>query len=717
MATAVVAPSQLNNPTQPPPPAANEIHTVGPFILGKTLGTGATGKVKLGFHKETGFKVAVKIISKEMLSTRPSMRKKVEREIVVMKVVDHPNVLRLFDVYETSRYLFLILEYVEGGELFDYLINKGTLEPAEALHFFQQLIRGLDHCHTHIICHRDLKPENLLLDAERNIKIADFGMATLMRKGSLLSTSCGSPHYASPEVVMGLKYAGTGADIWSCGVILYALLTGKLPFDDDNIRKLLSKVKAGVFTMPQFLHKDAQDLITRMLTADPAKRITMAEVKAHPWYNMDRLRLSTSLPLLEPALEELPGDPLPDVSQIDDDIFRSLRALGWGTDQEIQAQLLADQPSTVTVFYRLLEARKRNPEFNLTMQAQAARGPRALARARSGERRGRSMSSSDNVKSSPPPPSTPPSPLREIKRERGNSTGTAKSQGLLQTGPAPGFPSQHSGELMFPLSPSHTPPEPFQLNGPDQTIPSGPPSPTISPPHLPVSSLTASLMSSGFPAPTPAPASPPSTPPGSPRSGRAHAPSLSPTWSRTPSSPLSTGISLPSPSGSPRTAPSSSVGAPTSPINIASRFRRIKLSAEASSPAGSPIIGSSPKRSWFSNFFSGSPKPTRPAVSLHSRKSGQVLLDELQRVLDVLRISWRELEPTTYKAQYLSPEGSIIKFTVEILDAGRGPLGPLLDDSSSSKHTGSTIINLCHRGGSPEQFNTLCSKIENECDL
>ncbi|KAK3819838.1 MAG: SNF1 related protein kinase [Benniella sp.] len=163
-----------------------------------------------------------------------------------MKLINHPHVIRLYDVYEIEHVLFLVMEYVSGGELFNYLVKKRRLGEDEALRLFQQIIVGLAFCHKRKICHRDLKPENLLLDERMNIKIADFGMASLQKTGSLLETSCGSPHYASPEVVTGLKYDGSSSDIWSCGIILYALLAGHLPFDDENIRQLLSKVKAQI---------------------------------------------------------------------------------------------------------------------------------------------------------------------------------------------------------------------------------------------------------------------------------------------------------------------------------------------------------------------------------------------------------------------------------------------------------------------------------------
>ena len=194
-----------------------------------------------------------------------------------MKLIRHPNILTLHDVYESNSDLYLVLDHVEGGELFDYLVKRGRLPEREALIFFQQVISGLDYCHQHLVCHRDLKPENLLLDANLNIKIADFGMAALQPEGKFLETSCGSPHYASPEIIKGEKYDGSSsqrlcrvvtytwalanlgpaADIWSCGIILYALLTGNLPFDDENIRKLLSKVRPRHRTMIVLLTGDA----------------------------------------------------------------------------------------------------------------------------------------------------------------------------------------------------------------------------------------------------------------------------------------------------------------------------------------------------------------------------------------------------------------------------------------------------------------------------
>lgn len=174
-----------------------------------------------------------------------------------------------------SRYL--ILEYVEGGELFDYLVNRGKLHVPEALNYFRQIISGLHYCHSYSIIHRDLKPENILLCGPKlqNIKIADWGMATLQLPSNQLETSCGSPHYASPEIVNGQKYEGAPSDIWSSGVILFALLSGRLPFDDKNIRALLDKVRLGKFQMPSGMEPRARDLISRMLVVDSSQRITV----------------------------------------------------------------------------------------------------------------------------------------------------------------------------------------------------------------------------------------------------------------------------------------------------------------------------------------------------------------------------------------------------------------------------------------------------------
>ncbi|KAK3848633.1 MAG: kinase-like domain-containing protein [Linnemannia gamsii] len=341
------------------PVAPSKPEYVGPYLLGKTLGKGSSGCVKLARHRRTNEQVAIKIISKASLANRAAVNRGIEREIAIMKLINHPHVIRLYDVYETDKELFLIMEYVSGGELFEYLVNKGRLEEPEALRFFQQIIVGLAFCHKRKICHRDLKPENLLLDHCRNVKIADFGMASLQKSGRLLETSCGSPHYASPEVVTGMKYDGSSSDIWSCGIILYALLTGHLPFDDENIRQLLSKVKAGKFYMPTDISASARDLISRMLTVNPRRRITMQGVMMHPWFTLVNLERNT---LGEPA-QDPDGIRSMVAEELDAEIIRHMRWLfaPGPSHSDPEAKEVFDEDALLSE----IQEKMTNPEENM----------------------------------------------------------------------------------------------------------------------------------------------------------------------------------------------------------------------------------------------------------------------------------------------------------------------------------------------------------------
>lgn len=207
-----------------------------------------------------------------------------KREIRFSKYFRHPNIIRLYEVIETSNEIILIMEYAPGGELYD-IICKGRLCEDESRRIFQQIIFGLEYLHTHQVAHRDLKPENILLDEEQNVKLADFGLSNVMRDGIFLYSSCGSPNYAAPELINGKFYNGSSIDIWSCGVILYALLTGTLPFDEEQIVKLYQKIRECKYSMPPIISDPAKDLIFRMLQADPMKRITIAEIKNHRWFS------------------------------------------------------------------------------------------------------------------------------------------------------------------------------------------------------------------------------------------------------------------------------------------------------------------------------------------------------------------------------------------------------------------------------------------------
>ncbi|WWD09084.1 hypothetical protein V865_007204 [Kwoniella europaea PYCC6329] len=367
---------------------------IGQWRIGRTIGKGSSGRVKIAKHSITGKYAAIKIVPKGLiLNSRMSMSEAgaradkvllgIEREIVIMKLIDHPNVLNLYDVWETSSELYLIMEYVPGGELFDYLVKRGRLPISEALHYFQQIIHAVDYCHRFNICHRDLKPENLLLDKDKNIKVADFGMAAWEAGERMLETSCGSPHYASPEIVAGKAYHGSSSDIWSCGIILFALLTGRLPFDDDNIRSLLQKVKIGVFEMPDEIKDPARNLLSRMLEKDPERRITMPEILQHPFFVSRPPRPIPGRALVSPPSLDEVERPVNSPEEIDADIMGNLKTLWSGaTDEEIITALMSKEKTWEKAIYHLLiKYRNRHLEnYNMDEDEDAEARARRQAR-------------------------------------------------------------------------------------------------------------------------------------------------------------------------------------------------------------------------------------------------------------------------------------------------------------------------------------------------
>ncbi|KEG06137.1 serine/threonine protein kinase [Trypanosoma grayi] len=264
---------------------------IGKYQLGKTLGAGNFSKVKMGTDMETGEKWAIKIIDKEQL-VREHMEEQLKREIAVMKLLRQPNIIQLREVLQTTNHVFLVLELVSGGELFDKIAREKRFNEATARHYFHQLIAGVHCCHCCGIAHRDLKPENLLLDSNGTLKISDFGLSNLHRTtvggpGTMLQTVCGTPNYVAPEVLKERGYNGALADIWSCGVVLYVMMAGYLPFDDENINALFTKIERGEYRIPRHFSPGACDIISKMLTVDPNRRITMEQILHHPWFIVD----------------------------------------------------------------------------------------------------------------------------------------------------------------------------------------------------------------------------------------------------------------------------------------------------------------------------------------------------------------------------------------------------------------------------------------------
>ncbi|XP_069123059.1 maternal embryonic leucine zipper kinase-like isoform X1 [Argopecten irradians] len=254
----------------------------GLYHLRETIGSGGFAKVKLAYHALTGEKVAIKIMDKKSLGEDLP---RVKTEIEAMKVLCHQHICKLFQVIETDTKFFMVLEYCPEGELFDYIVSKDRLEEDEARIFFRQIVSAVGYIHSQGYAHRDLKPENLLLDEDQNLKLIDFGLCAKPKGGmeNHLYTCCGSPAYAAPELVSGKEYLGSEADLWSMGILLYALLCGYLPFDDEKIPQLYRKIQSGKYDSPSWLSDESKDLIALMLKVDPKRRITIQQLINHPW--------------------------------------------------------------------------------------------------------------------------------------------------------------------------------------------------------------------------------------------------------------------------------------------------------------------------------------------------------------------------------------------------------------------------------------------------
>ncbi|XP_060781820.1 MAP/microtubule affinity-regulating kinase 3a isoform X3 [Neoarius graeffei] len=321
---------------------------IGNYRLLKTIGKGNFAKVKLGRHILTGREVAVKIIDRTQLN--PTSLQKLFREVRIMKILNHPNIVKLFEVIETERNLYLVMEYASGGEVFDYLVTHGRMKEKEARAKFRQIVSAVQYCHQKHIVHRDLKAENLLLDADMNIKIADFGFSNQFTLGNKLDTFCGSPPYAAPELFQGKKYDGPEVDVWSLGVILYTLVSGSLPFDGQNLKELRERVLRGKYRIPFYMSTDCENLLKRFLVLNPAKRGTLEQIMKDRWINSgseeDELK-----PYIEPEADICDG------KRID-----VMVGMGY-TREEIQESLSKMKYDDITATYLLL-GRKLNEEGN-----------------------------------------------------------------------------------------------------------------------------------------------------------------------------------------------------------------------------------------------------------------------------------------------------------------------------------------------------------------
>ena len=311
----------------------------GPYVLGEKLGEGAFAKVYLAKQIHIKEKCAVKILEKKLLESSHDIER-LKKEIKILKKLRHKNIIQLYDIMESKRNLYFVMEYCKNGELFDYIVKKQRLVEPEACCFFQQIINGVEYLHNQGIIHRDLKPENLLLDDNNHIKISDFGLSTFFSKNNYLHTACGTPSYAPPEMLEGQEYNGEATDVWSCGIILYAMLCGSLPFSESKEEIIVKKIKMHDYIIPNYLSKDAKDLLNHILIINPKDRINIEQIKKHSWFNLIKPNLMKGIDLEK------------DIIPVDDKILDMVKSYGFDPE-ECRELLLKNKCCSLTTIYYL----------------------------------------------------------------------------------------------------------------------------------------------------------------------------------------------------------------------------------------------------------------------------------------------------------------------------------------------------------------------------
>ncbi|XP_051732908.1 serine/threonine-protein kinase MARK2 isoform X14 [Ctenopharyngodon idella] len=418
-----------------PHSTADEQPHIGCYRLLKTIGKGNFAKVKLAKHILTGKEVAVKIIDKTQLNS--SSLQKLFREVRIMKLLNHPNIVKLFEVIETEKTLYLVMEYASGGEVFDYLVAHGRMKEKEARAKFRQIVSAVQYCHQKCIVHRDLKAENLLLDADMNIKIADFGFSNEFTLGNKLDTFCGSPPYAAPELFQGKKYDGPEVDVWSLGVILYTLVSGSLPFDGQNLKELRERVLRGKYRIPFYMSTDCENLLKKFLILNPTKRGSLEQIMKDRWMNVGHEDDE-----LKPYIEPQPDYKDPKRTDI-------MLRMGYSLE-EIQDSLINQKYNDVMATYLLLDYRnseldelsikpRLSTDLTNNTQSPSHKGQRSTSNQKS--RRSTDQSSSVSTKrpqgdskhiaSSSSSSKVPPSPLISGDHKK---TPTPSTNSILSSG-------------------------------------------------------------------------------------------------------------------------------------------------------------------------------------------------------------------------------------------------------------------------------------------
>ena len=326
-------------------PKSSQSKRIGNYRILKELGEGTFGKVKLAVHQATSEKVAIKILHKSKILDSSDIDR-ITREIQILKLIRHPGLIQLYEIIETPQKIYLVMEFASGGDLFEYISSKTTLPEPESCLIFQQILSSIEYLHRLQIAHRDIKPENLLLDSTKRIKLADFGLSNQYKPGNTLRTACGSPCYAAPEMVAGKKYCPLSVDIYSCGIVLYVMLTGNLPFDHPNTTILYKKIMAGDYAIPETVSPQARELISGMLATDPRKRFSIAQIKAGAWYMLVSQRIEEGIIV---GYQKIP---------VDRRVIDKLREYNIDVEAAVKA-VEGCKHNSLTAAYYLVEKRKR----------------------------------------------------------------------------------------------------------------------------------------------------------------------------------------------------------------------------------------------------------------------------------------------------------------------------------------------------------------------
>ena len=326
------------------------------FIIKEKIGEGTFSTVKLAINRQTHEKVAIKIMQKNKIILDED-KKRLEREIQVLKILRHPNLVQLYSVVETHEKIYLIMEYIKGIELFDYIVNKKKLSEKEAFIFFQQIISGIEYLHKVKYIHRDIKPENILIKPNtKKLTIVDFGLSNKFNnyKKDLFQSACGSPSYAAPEMLHEEKYSGPPVDIWSSGVVLYAMLCGYLPFEDDNNDELYNKIIKGKFDIPNHVSDKAKDLLNKILVTNPKKRLNISQIKNHPWFQLYNTQGNIKINISEGL------DLAKYIIPIDEEIVKIISKKYNINEEEIRISILKNKHNDISTIYYLFLNKKIN---------------------------------------------------------------------------------------------------------------------------------------------------------------------------------------------------------------------------------------------------------------------------------------------------------------------------------------------------------------------